>query len=89
MALLGDPTDIDIDDGLIILRLDETTETFAVTWISEVKGKRSIRRAYTQSPEEIPLPPTARLAEFLNCMENPPEMSRPAKIAQCLPQLRE
>jgi hypothetical protein len=67
--LLGDPPGINIDEGIAILRLDETAETATTSWVPNIEAGEILRKTLKQTTEQ-PGQPTANLREFRNCFRN-------------------
>jgi hypothetical protein len=85
--LLGDPTDIDIDDGVAILRIDEEAQTTSATWLPNQEGVDLIRLKLLQNPPE-PGDVSANQSNFRACFSSQPaDWSFGAKFNKCLPEL--
>jgi hypothetical protein len=85
--LLGDPQDVDIDEGTIVLRMDKTADSFTINWLSDVTGVQPIRVTLTRPDPDSPVPLTVDLAAFLECMGANSDLSPPARLTVCLSQL--
>ena len=85
--LLGDPGNINIDEGAIYLRMDQTAESFTVTWLPNTHDLKPVRKYYSKTDPNSPLPPTVDLLAFLTCMQNNAHLPYPVRLAVCLPAL--
>ena len=86
-GLLNDPPGIDIDAGIAILRMDQAVENITITWLPNSEGVPLLRVHRTKSEVSIEGGPIVNLAKFLNCTSANTQMSYPARLAHCLPQL--
>lgn len=69
VQLLGNPQNVNIDEGIAILRLDEEAEIATVTWISSTKGLDIVRHTIEHDSEGSE-PPTASASQFRECFIN-------------------
>jgi hypothetical protein len=85
--LLGDPTNINIDEGVAILRIDEEAQTGSATWLPNQEGVDPIRIKLLQNSPD-PSDVSANYANFRACFSSQPaDWSFGAKFNKCLPQL--
>ena len=85
--LLNDPVDIDIDTGITILHMDSNADNFTVTWLSNDDGVAPLRAHHSKADETGVLPPTVNLTAFLDCTRANAQLSYPARLSHCMPQL--
>ena len=85
--LLGNPPGINIDEGVIFLRMDKTGDNFMISWLPNSAGAQTKRKNYKKPAPGTPPPPVGDLAAFLACMEQNSGLPAPSRLALCISSL--